>query len=197
MLPPQTLKEIAGILHDGGVIAYPTETSYGLGCDPWNALAVRNIFVLKGRPESHPLPLILPPGDPERFGIHMTPLAKRIAEKHWPAPLTLVVPATGFPSETTAGTGTVAIRQSPHPFVVGLMEYWDKPIVSTSANKSGGPSTTDSTEVFRIFHEKLACIVDGGSLPGRAGSTILDCTGDKPVVLRQGDFDTGLIAELG
>ncbi len=187
MLPPATLRELADVTARGGVIGYPTETFYGLGCDPWNAEAVRRIFALKGRPETKPLPLLLPPGDPAEFGIHLTPVAVRLAERYWPGAVTLIVPAEGFPPETTAGTNTVAVRRSPHPFIQHFLLQWKKPFVTTSANLSGEPSTRTGPAVFRAFGNRLACIVDGGELPGVRGSTIIDCTGDRPVVVREGD----------
>ncbi len=187
MFPATTLQELADLLARGGVIAYPTETFYGLGCDPGNAEAVRRIFTLKGRPEGKPLPILLPEGDPERFGFRMTPIARRLSAA-WPAPLSLIVPAEGYPDEVTAGTGTLAVRRSPHPFVAALMEHWKRPLVSTSANLTGEPATTRGADVFRAFGTRLACLVDGGDLPGRLGSTIVDCTGADPVVVRAGDY---------
>lgn len=187
MLPSATLRELATILAGGGVIAYPTETLYGLGADPWNTAAVGRIFALKGRPETKPLPLLLPVGDPARFGIHLTDSAEQLAARYWPGPVTLIVPATGFPAMTTAGTDTVAIRRSPHPFVEALLHYWAKPLITTSANLSEQPSAVRGAEVLRAFPRGLDCIVDGGTLTGRAGSTIVDCTGDQPRIVRQGE----------
>ena len=187
MLPPATLRELSGILGRGGVIAYPTETLYGLGADPWNDAAVHRIFELKGRSPDKPLPLLLPTGDPERFGIQLTPLARRLGDRYWPGPVTLIVPATGFPSIVTAGTDTVAVRRSPLPFVEALLGHWSRPLVTTSANLSDQPSAVRGAEVLRAFPRGLDCIVDGGTLTGRAGSTIVDCTGDQPRVVRQGD----------
>lgn len=191
MLPLSLLEEIAALVRAGGVIAYPTETFYGLGCDPWNTHAVQRIFRLKGRPEDKPLPLLLPPGDPARFGISIPPLAKKLAEQHWPGPLTLVVPATGFPPETTAGTSTVAVRRSPHPFVSALLEILGKPLVTTSANLSGQAAAATGPDVFRMIRG-WDCLVDGGHLPGKRGSTIVDCTGDRPKLVREGDLPVDL-----
>lgn len=186
MLPTFALRQIADWLSEGHVIGYPTETLYGLGCDPLNAEAVRRVFTLKGRPEDKPLPVLLPEGDPSRFGIRMTPLAWRLC-RHWPAALTLVVPVEGFPNETTAGTTTIAVRRSPHPFVRALLKHWNRPLTTTSANPSGQPPATSGVGMWRYFHGRLQCFVDGGDLPG-VGSTVVDCTGETVRLLRAGAF---------
>ena len=183
-----TVQEISALLSAGGIIVFPTETFYGLGCDPWNLSAVERIFALKGRPDGKPLPLVIPRGDPAKFGIHLTPIAQDYAVRHWPAPLTLVVPATGFPAAVTAGTDTVAVRRSPHPFLADLMAVWAKPLIATSANRSGEPALVDLAGVRKAFPAGVDVFVDGGRLPGKLGSTVLDCTGEKAVVLRAGDF---------
>ena len=184
-----TVQEISTILSAGGIIVFPTETFYGLGCDPWNISAVERIFALKGRPDGKPLPLVIPRGDPARFGIHLTPVAQDLAVRHWPAPLTLVVPVTGFPPSVTACTRTVAVRRSPHPFLADLMAVWAKPLIATSANRSGEPALVDLVDVRHAFPAGVDMFVDGGHLEGKLGSTVLDCTGEKAVVLRKGDFD--------
>src|SRR5262245_26821160 len=136
------LEAAVRLLRAGRLVAYPTETFYGLGADATSSDAVERIFELKGRARSEPIPLILPgPEWLERVATEVPPAAPRLAAAFWPGPLTLIVPAASWiPGAVTAETDTVAVRVSSHPIASALASALGGPLTATSANKSGTPS---------------------------------------------------------
>ena len=180
-------EEILSFLRAGGVIGFPTDTAYGLGADPFNETAVRRIFEIKGRAEDKPILLLVDSVEMARSVASVPDKALALAERFWPGPLTLVLPALpNVPSLVTAGTGTIGIRWAKAGFAARVISAWNRPITATSANISGRESTVAAEEVRDQLQDRLEVLVDGGVLPARGGSTLLDLTQTPPKVLRQG-----------
>lgn len=195
---PGALDPVVKHLGDGGLIAYPTETVYGIGglARPGPVEALRR---LKGRGEDHPFLLLLPSVG-EASALRWTDPARALAEVFWPGALTLVLgdPGSAFPAGVRSAAGTVAVRVSPHPLVRLLLEEVGEPITSTSANPPGaepartGEAALDALRDMGAGEE--AWILDHGTLPPSAPSTVVDCTGPVPTVLREGSIP---VARLG
>ena len=183
------------IMQAGGVIAYPTETFYGLGADAENEAALGKIFGIKGRDAGKPLPIII--GSREELAglVEEIPAAARLLmEEFWPGALTLVFRASPrLPSRLAAGTGKIGIRVSSHPLAALLAKSLTHPLTATSANPSGLPSCTRAEEVIRSLGDRIDAVLDGGETAGGAGSTILDVTVDPPVLLRAGVIPPALL----
>jgi len=177
----------AAVLRGGGLVAFPTETVYGLGALGTDAAAVRRIFAAKGRPADNPLILhVAAPADARAVAV-LGPLAAGLAARFWPGPLTLVVPALGsVPLEVRAGLPTVAVRCPGHGLARALIRLAGGPLAAPSANRSGRPSPTTAAAVLQELDGRIDLVLDGG--PCRAGleSTVVDCTGGAPRLLRLG-----------
>lgn len=176
------------ILRDKGIVAFPTDTLYGLGADAFCLEAVERVFEAKGRPTGMALPLLLrQASDMSTVASKVPDLAWLLAEAFWPGPLTLVLTSSPrVPDRVTAGKGTVAVRVPDHPVSLALIEGLGRPITGTSANTSGGPNPLTVQEVKRMLGDKVDCILEGGPPPGGKASTVLDVTTDRPRVLRAG-----------
>jgi L-threonylcarbamoyladenylate synthase len=186
-LSDQEFDLILTVLRAGGVIGFPTDTAYGLGADAFNIHAVSEIFKLKGRPESKPILLLVDSLEMTAVIAQPAPLFERVAGAFWPGPLTLVLPAhSRVPEIVTAGTGTVGVRWPVARFATRLVRRFGGPVTATSANVSGQPSCITAAEVRSQLDDRLPLLIDGGELPERTGSTILDLTSDPPAVLREG-----------
>lgn len=173
-------------LRGGHVVAYPTDTLYGLAVDPANAAAVTRLFALKGRALDKAIPLIAGSVDQVRAWTRLTPLGERLAEAFWPGPLTLVLAAArAIDARVLGDGGTVAIRVPDEPVARALATLAGCPITSTSANPSGQAPTAHPDEVERTL-PALDVLLDGGSTRGGAPSTIVDATGPGPVLIRAG-----------
>jgi L-threonylcarbamoyladenylate synthase len=191
-----SLRGAAGIVREGGVIAFPTETFYGLGVCPFDARAVRRIFDLKGRAfkDAPILVLIRSRADLAALVSEITPAAERLMEACWPGPLTLVFHAAeAVPSVLTAGTGTIGVRLPAHPDVQRLLEAVGGPLTGTSANYSGRPPATAAEEVERVFGDGVDAILNGGATPGGLPSTVVDTTVSPPRVIREGRVPTAAV----
>jgi len=182
------ISRAADILKHGGVVAYPTDTVYGLGAAMHQSTAIKRIFTIKERPERMALPLLL-------SDISQIPLitqtfpaaARRLAEAFFPGALTIILPkSAAVPDAVTAGAATVAFRVPDHPAALALIRDVGTPIVGTSANRSGQPSALTANEVKMQIGGKIDMIVDGGKCPGGIESTIIDLSGASPVIRRQG-----------
>lgn len=179
--------EIVSLLRNGGVIAFPTDTSYGLGADPFNEAAVDRIFAIKGRPESKPILLLVDSIAMSESIIRFERSLLRVVERFWPGPLTIIAPAIeALPKNVTAGTNTIGVRWPIASFATMVVGQFGKPVTATSANRSGMPSTVTADEVRAQLHDSVDALIDGGLLPSRTGSTLLDLTTDPPAVLREG-----------
>ena len=171
----------------GGVVAFPTETFYGLGTAALDAAAVGRLFALKGRPESRAiLVLVDDPARIDRFAV-LTPSARELIAAYWPGPLTLVLPARAVvPVALTAGTGTIGVRQPSHALARALAAAVGGPVTAPSANRSGEAPATRAEDVLRVFDGQVDLVLDGGSTAGGLPSTVLDVTVEPPRVLREG-----------
>ena len=186
------LGRIVRHLEDGGLLGYPTETVYGLGAEvtPEGVRAVRR---LKGRGENKPFVILLPePASGAGRVLKWTPSARALADAVWPGHLTLVLrdPAARYPEGVRSSAGGVAVRVSSDPFVSALMRHWKRPLLSTSANRTGRPPARTGETVARTLADGPGAhrlwIVDGGPRREAEPSTIVDCTEARPRVLRQG-----------
>ena len=176
------------MLRAGGLVAFPTETFYGLGAVAMAAVAARRVVAVKGRPDGKPLLVLV--DSPAMVGVvarEISPRARELMARHWPGPLTLVLPARPeVPDEVTGGSGTVGVRLSPHPVACGLVRALGAPITAPSANLSGRPAPTTAAAVFADFRDRIELVLDGGATAGGEPSTVLDVTVDPPRVIRAG-----------
>ena len=184
----KAIDTIQSVLNSGGVIAFPTDTFYGLGADPFNPDALAKIFRIKQRPADKPLlALIHTLGQLEDLTQEVTDNARKLMEHFWPGPLTLIFKAApGLPDTLTAGTGTIGIRLPSHLSIHKLLEKLNRPLTAPSANISGTGELRTAQEVERALGDKIDLIVDGGPAPGGKPSTVLDTTTNPPTLLREG-----------
>jgi L-threonylcarbamoyladenylate synthase len=184
----KSIEKIQSILNTGEVIAFPTDTFYGLGADPLNPDALAKIFKIKQRPAGKPLLVLIHSLDQlADLSTEVNDNARKLMEQFWPGPLTLLFKATsGLPDVLTAGTGTIGIRQPGHLFTCKLLEALDRPLTAPSANISGASEPLSAQEVKNELGNKLSLIVDGGPTPGGKPSTIIDTTTHPPTLIREG-----------
>lgn len=185
---PKGIEKAAHLILAGGVVAFPTETFYGLGAEALQEKALRKIFDLKGREKDKPLLLLMAERSWLRELVQeIPPLAERFMDRFWPGPLTLVLKASPHLSTLlTANTGKIGLRIPSHPVAQALVKAVDRPITGTSANLSGQPSASAAQEVLRALGAKLDGLLDGGKTAGGSGSTVLDVSESPPRVLREG-----------
>lgn len=182
------IAEAAGILRTGGLVAFPTETVYGLGANGLDAQASKKIYEAKGRPSDNPLILhIADMADLGGIVSEIPEAALLLADRFWPGPLTMIFPkAECVPYGTTGGLDTVAVRMPSHPAALELIRAAGVPIAAPSANTSGRPSPTEAGHVREDMDGRIDCILDGGAVGIGLESTIVDLTGPVPVMLRPG-----------
>lgn len=185
---PGAIAAAAQVLRRGQLLAFPTETVYGLGADALDPRAVRAIFEAKGRPADNPLIVhVSRPHQAWELAQNPPALASDLAAAFWPGPLTLVMEcAKGVPPETTAGLGTVAVRIPSHPVALALLEAAGIPVAAPSANLSGKPSPTRAEHVLQDLEGRIDAVLDGGETGVGVESTVLDLTADPPLILRPG-----------
>jgi L-threonylcarbamoyladenylate synthase len=190
------IDEAGEIIRKGGVIAFPTDTVYGLGANPYIVDAVRRIYKIKQRPQNLPLPILL--ADESGLDAIVTGIpraARLLMQAFWPGGLTLVLPkADSFPA--SAGESSVAVRIPDYEITRTLIRKAGVPVVGTSANVSSRPSALDAGEVREQLGDTIDMIIDGGRCPGGVESTVVDLTGNTPVVLREGAIAAGKILKL-
>jgi len=191
------IAEAARILAAGGLVAFPTETVYGLGADATEARAVARLYAAKERPAFNPLIAHVADIAAARRAGSFTPLAERLADTFWPGPLTLVVPATTVVCDLArAGLSTVALRVPAHPVARQLLSAFGKPIAAPSANRSGHVSPTRAEHVIADLAGRIDAVVDGGATLVGLESTVIDCTGEAPRLLRPGGVPREEIARV-
>ena len=191
MIVPQTtdaLNDIAAIVARGGVLAFRTDTFYGLGVDPFNRSAIQKIKDLKGREDGKPILVLI--SDPEQLNRlieKQTVVFAHLAERFWPGPLTIIGhAATGLPDELTAGTKTVGVRLPDDDEARALVRACGGALTATSANPSGQPSARTAEDVFTYFGERVDLIVDGGTAQTDQPSTVVDAGGGEVRLIREG-----------
>lgn len=192
-------RQAVDILNSGGVVAFPTETVYGLGALATDEEAVRKIFEAKGRPSDNPLIVhIGRPEDVENYATDIPASAHQLISAFWPGPLTLVFKKKPgvIADNVTVGMSTVAVRMPDHPVALGLLRAVDKPLAAPSANQSGKPSPTEAAHVYNDLQGRIPLILDGGSTGIGVESTVLDLTTTPPTILRPGGITKEQIEEL-
>lgn len=184
----EQIQEVVRILQSGGVIAYPTETFFGLGCDSENEKAVERIYQVKGRLFTSPLSVIAGKMDDALNLIdEVTPSGQRLMDHFWPGPLTLIFKSSSrVLPRLTAHTGKIGIRISSHPLATLITNALSRPITATSANLTGARECLSAADVIENLGDRLDAIIDAGITPGGTGSTIIDVTIDPPALLREG-----------
>lgn len=182
------LRQAANIIKSGGLVAFPTETVYGLGANGLDEDAVKKIYIAKERPQDNPLILHVSSMDEVSKLVDKIPEEARLCmDKFWPGPLTIILNRSKLvPDIITAGLDSVAIRMPNNPIALKLIEMANTPIAAPSANTSGSPSPTKANHVIEDLNGKINMIIDGGSAEVGLESTILDLTGDTPSILRPG-----------
>lgn len=198
-ITPETIERAVHCLREGGLVAFPTETVYGLGANALDGRAVARIFEAKGRPHFNPLIVhVNGLAEAETFAI-FDGQARRLAETFWPGPLTLVLPRkaeSGLNDLVSAGLPSVAIRVPAHPVALELIATAGLPIAAPSANPSGRVSPTQAAHVAADLGDKVDMILDGGPCTAGLESTIIALTDDMPVLLRAGAFDRAALEDV-
>ncbi|HXT01954.1 MAG TPA: L-threonylcarbamoyladenylate synthase [Elusimicrobiota bacterium] len=190
------LRRAAELLRAGGLVAFPTETVYGLGARAFDAAACARVYRAKGRPSSNPL--IVHVDGPDmlaRVARSASPLARRLMKAFWPGPLTLIFDKTAaVPAAVTGGRATVAVRCPSHPAALALLRALGEPVAAPSANLSGRPSPTTAAHVLRDLRGRVPLILDGGPCRRGLESAIVDARGRRPVLLRPGTIPPEALA---
>ncbi|MGE5245613.1 MAG: L-threonylcarbamoyladenylate synthase [Betaproteobacteria bacterium] len=185
---PAAIEEAAAAVLAGEVVAMPTDTLYGLAADPFSRQAVARVFAVKDRARERALPLVASDAGQvvDRLGV-LPPLARRLADRFWPGPLTLLLPAPpALAPEVAGGTGRIGVRVPDHAVARALCRAAGRPLTATSANVSGAPPSADPDEVARAVGDRIALLLDAGRTRGGPPSTIVDATGARPVLIRAG-----------
>ncbi len=185
---PAELAQAVRVIRAGGIVAFPTETYYGLAADPFNEKALARLFAVKQRPASKPVLVLIHDCDQLDCLVKTKPpLFQPLMAAFWPGPLTLVFEALDrLPPLLTGNTGTVGVRVSSHSVARRLVDLFGNPITATSANISGSPPAVSATEVSRQLGDAVDMIVDGGTTRGGHGSTIVGCHNSQLVLIREG-----------
>lgn len=190
-------EEAARILASGQLVAFPTETVYGLGADALDLDAVHAIFDAKGRPSDNPLIVhVASESDVAAVARDVSDAARVLMERFFPGPLTLILPKRdAVPDVVTAGLDTVGVRMPRHPVAMAFLEACGTPVAAPSANRSGRPSPTTWKAVYEDLDGRIACILKGGRTDAGVESTVVDCTTDPPAVLRPGAVSLEVLRE--
>jgi L-threonylcarbamoyladenylate synthase len=189
---PQAVRRTAAALGRGEVVAFPTDTVYGVGAHAFLPEAVARLYAVKERPLALAIPLLLPGSEALESVCEAVPsIAWRLAERFWPGALSLVLPRSGaVPDIVTAGGPSVAVRVPDHDLVRALCRDLGAPLAATSANRHGQPPLTTAEEVMAELGDRLALVLDGGLAPGGIPSTVLDLTLSPPAIVRPGPITT-------
>jgi L-threonylcarbamoyladenylate synthase len=189
---PETgiIAEAASIIRNGGVVVFPTRSLYGLGADAFNSESVSRVFNIKKRPERKPILVLIEDKDKlDRFVEHVPHSASVIMKRFWPGRVSIVFKAKkGFPVDLTSGTGKIGIRLPGHHIASELVKAAGCPITGTSANLSGRAGCFQINDLESKIADRVDLILDAGPLKGGAGSTVIDITGEVPLILRQGEL---------
>src|SRR5262245_2786343 len=194
----ENLVRAATVLRGGGLVAFPTETVYGLGGNALDPAAVARVFDAKGRPARNPLIVhVADAGRVPDVAADFPDAARRLAERFWPGPLTLVLPRRDdLPAAVTAGGPTVAVRVPAHPVALDLLRAAGVPVAAPSANRSGELSPTTAEHVRRSLGDRVDLILDAGPTGRGIESTVLDVTGPRPRLLRPGPIPPGVLEAI-
>jgi L-threonylcarbamoyladenylate synthase len=192
---PAAIQHALSVLENGGLVAFPTDTVYGLGALAFDGSAVERIYAAKDRPDEKAIPILLGNTDHlARAAARVPAMARTLAERFWPGPLTLVVPKHPHLPAVVSAAATVGVRMPDHPFALDLLEKTG-PLAVTSANLSGQTSPSTAEEVLVQLAGRIHLVLDGGRTPGGTPSTVVDCSGERPVMLRPGPISLDQIYE--
>ena len=190
-------KTARDVLLKGGLVVYPTDTVYGLGCDPLNVEAVRRVFLVKKRSFNKPLPVLIDSVETAKRIAYFTPLAQRLAKEFWPGPLTLILKNKAeIPSIVTAGTGKIGIRIPNHRVALALIGACNGMLIGTSANISGRQPPLSAMDAIRQLGSGIDLVVDCGRVPIGIPSTCIDLTVSPPRLIRGGAIPLSLIRKI-
>jgi L-threonylcarbamoyladenylate synthase len=193
---PEARQQAVNLLQNNGVVAFPTDTVYGLGAMAFNGTAIEELFVVKKRPGEKAIPILL--ADPASLSLvaaYVPEMVKILAAHFWPGPLTLVLPKHPDLPENISDTATVGVRIPAHGQARALLQAVG-PMAVTSANLSGSPNAWTAREVDAQLGGTIPLILDGGRTPGGLPSTVIDCTGLEPRILRQGPISVEAILKI-
>jgi L-threonylcarbamoyladenylate synthase len=183
---PQAIDQAIQTLESGGLVAFPTDTVYGLAARLFDPAGIDRLYAVKGRDSAKAIPVLLSsPDELPQVTTGMNPAARRLAQRFWPGPLTLVVPRCPDLPENLSNLPTIGVRMPDHPLALALMRR-SGPLAVTSANQSGGENTCTAQEVLAQLGGRIELILDGGRTPGGSPSTVVDCSGAELAILRQG-----------
>ena len=198
IIPASQILHALEILAGGGIVAFPTDTVYGLGAPAFDNAAIESIYLAKERPVEKAIPILIGDlSDLEKVGLDITDMALRFTARFWPGPLTCIIPKKPTLPPAVSATPTVAVRIPDHPDALALLRAAG-PMAVTSANISGAQNPLTAQDVYDQLHGRIPLILDGGKTPGGIPSTLVDCTGDYPIILREGPVTMeNLISALG
>ena len=186
IIPAAQIEQALSVLKSGGIIAFPTDTVYGLGALAFDNAAIESIYTAKDRPIEKAIPILIGDlSDLDKVAVNIPSMALRFASRFWPGSLTCVVPKKQTLPLAVSATPTVAVRIPNHPDALALLRTAG-PMAVTSANISGQQSPSIAGEVYAQLNGRIPLILDGGKTPGGIPSTLVDCTGSEPVILREG-----------
>jgi L-threonylcarbamoyladenylate synthase len=193
---PKSLESAVRVLENGGVVAFPTDTVYGVGALAFEQRSIERLYEAKKRNQELPLPILI--ASPEQLDLvaqNLTGVVRILAHHFWPGPITLIVERNPQLPEDMSGTSTVGVRVPDHPFAIKLFEAVG-PLAVTSANLSGRPSSSTPQEVLAELDGRINLLIDGGVTPGQVPSTVVDCTGEIPLILRKGPITQAQILDV-
>jgi len=183
---PDAIQRAIHILNNGGLVAFPTDTVYGVGALVFDDNAVRSIYIAKDRPIEKAIPVLMADAaDMEKVGMNIPAIAHQLAARFFPGPLTCIIPKKPTLPESVSATSTVGVRVPDHEVARALLRAAG-PMAVTSANISGQASPSTAEEVFAQLGGRIELIIDGGKTPGGVPSTVVDCTGNEIKILREG-----------
>jgi len=183
---PESISSALSLFRDGDIVAFPTDTVYGLGADPFQASGIIKLFEAKGRDSNKAIAILV--GSVEQAHLvtdHMTEMAMILCEAFWPGGLTVIVPRKNTLPELISNTDRIGIRMPNHPVALEMLRTFG-PLATTSANLSGKPNAVSAKDVFDQLSNRVPLILDGGKCPGGVPSTVIDCSGSEPIILREG-----------
>lgn len=197
-LKEQDIKRVAKLLRSGEIVAFPTETVYGVGADATNEAAVQKIFQAKGRPGDNPLNVLVASKEELYELVQDVPeYVEKMLDAFSPGPITYVLKNKGRVAKTvTAGLPTLGVRIPDHPVALSIIREAKVPLAAPSANRSGKPSPTKAEHVIEDLYGRIAAIVDGGATNIGLESTVVDCTGEHPIILRPGSITSEQISQV-
>jgi L-threonylcarbamoyladenylate synthase len=193
---PDSLAKALEVLHSGGLVAFPTDTVYGLGALAFDGKAVKSIYTAKNRPVEKAIPILIADiDDMEKIGVDIPDSAYKLASRFWPGPLTCIIPKVSTLPEAVSATSSVGVRVPDHEVARSLLREAG-PMAVTSGNISGQQSPSRADDVYAQLKGRIPLIIDGGRAPGNLPSTVVDCTGSELTILRTGSLSLQLLISV-